>query len=181
MERLGHWMLTGSKRLFWPLAAYPEEVFIEDIAQSLAFQCRYAGHCDSVYTVAQHSVLVSEIVPKRYALWGLLHDASETYLVDLPRPVKNWSILGDEYKKIEIRLMSVIAIRFGLSIEEPKCIRQADNKVMATEIRDLMGPCPLPWDHKEKPLSVVIDPWSHDLARHLFLARFYELGGKYAQ
>lgn len=76
------WTFTG--RRIDTLAPDPCEIEIDDIAHSLAQQCRFLGHTDGFYSVAQHSVLVSGFVPDRDALWGLLHDAAEAYVCDLP-------------------------------------------------------------------------------------------------
>jgi len=66
----------------------PDEIDIEDIAHGLSHVCRFAGHVPLYYSVAQHSLLVSELLDERTAMWGLLHDASEAYLHDLTRPLK---------------------------------------------------------------------------------------------
>jgi len=66
----------------------PDEIDIEDIAHGLSHTCRFAGHVPLYYSVAQHSLLVSELLDERTAMWGLLHDASEAYLHDLTRPLK---------------------------------------------------------------------------------------------
>ena len=64
-------------------APLPDEIDIEDIAHGLSHVCRFAGHVPLYYSVAQHSLLVSELLDERTAMWGLLHDASEAYLHDL--------------------------------------------------------------------------------------------------
>ena len=104
------WIQTYTGRQFWPLAPQAEHVDIRDIAHSLAMQCRFNGHCRGFYSVAQHSVLVSQVVPPEDALWGLLHDAAEAYISDLPRPLKN---TAPEFRAAEHRLLTVILGRLG--------------------------------------------------------------------
>lgn len=108
----------------------PDEICIEDIAHHLSLQCRFSGACPRFYSVAEHSVLVSLMVPPEDALWGLLHDASEAYLCDIPRPFK--SALGGYYEHEE-RLLKAVAGKFGLSWPMPKSIKDVDAHMAATE------------------------------------------------
>lgn len=169
MERKGDWMQTYTGVQFWPLDPRPEEVRLEDIAHSLANQCRYAGHVTRFYSVAQHSVLVSQIVPVGHSAWGLLHDATEAYLVDLPRPVKRYSAMGSMYRDIETRLMLTICSRFGLPFDEPISVKAADDVLLMTEKRDLMPNCPAKWRESAEPLPQIIRPWSPEEAEERFL------------
>lgn len=180
MERKGDWMQTFTGRQFWPIDPRPEEVSIVDIAHSLANQCRYAGHCKSFYSVAQHSVIVSQICDPKDALWGLLHDAAEAYLVDLPRPIKRYSELGEHYRDLEANLLQVVCERFGLTLPEPLSVKRADDVALVTEMRDLMGVPPAPWRESEssEPLERMLCPFSPEVAKRMFLIRFEELGGK---
>lgn len=78
------WILTSTGRQFWPLQPRADEICIEDIAHHLSMQCRFTGATRFHYSVAQHSVLVSQLAPDgENPLWGLLHDAAEAYLVDV--------------------------------------------------------------------------------------------------
>ena len=77
---------TGKK--FYPYDPRPEQICIEDIAHGLSMLCRFAGQCRFFFSVAEHSIAVAHLLPANLKLFGLLHDASEAYLVDLPRPVK---------------------------------------------------------------------------------------------
>lgn len=176
LSRIGDWMQTAHGRMFWPFDPRPDEVHIDDIAHALANQCRFAGHCREFYSVAQHSVLVSCQVPVEDALWGLLHDASEAYLVDLPRPVKRASEIGAAYTRAEAAVMAAICDRFGLSCEEPASVKSADNVVLMTEVRDIMAPPPTPWrESSAELLPASIQVWSPCYARKQFLSRFKEL------
>ena len=64
-----------------PLFPDPDHVDIRDVAHALAMKCRYGGYCDNVYSVAQHSILISEALTRdghgEHAMWGLMHDAAE--------------------------------------------------------------------------------------------------------
>src|SRR5262249_40410739 len=71
-----------------PLQPTTAMLRIEDIAQGLAHECRFNGHVREFYSVAEHCVRVSWLVPQAFALEGLLHDASEAYLKDVPSPLK---------------------------------------------------------------------------------------------
>jgi hypothetical protein len=174
-----NWIQTFTGRQFWPLAPRAEDVCIEDIAHALAMKCRYTGHCTRFYSVAQHSVLASQIVPSNDALWALLHDATEAYLPDVARPVKQeWP----EFREWEDRLCAVIAEKFGLSMPMPDSIKHADLIMLRTERRDLMVTPPRAWrtDELAQPMVDHIFPLSWVPAESLFLRRFGELTGSYA-
>lgn len=145
MSSSSAWMLTYSGRVFHPLAPQPEQVAIIDIAHSLANQCRFAGHCRVHYSVAQHSVYVSDLLRPlgvEAQLAGLLHDAAEAYLVDLPSPVK---VFMTEYCASEKIVTAAIWKAFEVLVpENTAAIKTADNIVLATEMRDLMAPVAAP-------------------------------------
>ena len=176
--RVGDWIQTMTGVIFYPLDPRPEEIRIEDIAHALSHQCRFAGHCREFYSVAQHSVLVSQNVPSGVALWGLMHDAAEAYLVDLPRPIKRFCEMGRLYREIEERLMGCICERFGMVPEMPEAVHHMDTVLLMTEKRDLMTPEPKPWEDTARPLDLRIKPWLSVRAKHAFLNRFKMLAGQ---
>ena len=177
-ERQGDFMQTATGRKFWPLSPRADEVFIEDIAHSLSLQCRYAGHCLRFYSVAEHSVLIARHLAAKYApevaLWGLLHDASEAYLVDVPRPVKPY-LTG--YKDAEAKVMAAVCDRFGLVHEMPAAVHDADNRIIADELINLV---PMEWHDRYagKELGVRLRYWSPEQAREEFMATFDVLTGR---
>lgn len=170
--RVGNWMQTFSGRQFWPLDPRPDEIFIVDIAHALAMACRYGGHCERFYSVAEHSVLVSQVVPPEDALAGLLHDASEAYVADVIRPIKP-ALSG--YKEIENRVWLAIAARYGLPAELPASIKLADNAVLLSESVQIMKPHPAPWCVPGEPANVIVRGLRPEIAKAHFLARFAEL------
>jgi hypothetical protein len=159
----------------WPLDPRADEIHLVDIVQALSNTCRFGGHCE-FYSVAQHSVLVSERCDARDALWGLLHDASEAYLGDIPGPIKRSSIF-DRYRQIEASLQRVIVGKFGLDEVEPASVRVADKRMLATEMRDLIvgGVGHVDWLRQYTPYSERVVPWSPSEARQRFLARYEQL------
>ncbi|TIN83079.1 hypothetical protein [Mesorhizobium sp.] len=170
-NRRGAFMQTFSARQFWPLDARTAEVHLEDIAHSLSLQCRYAGHCLRFYSVAEHCVHIARWIwwhsTPMNALIGLLHDATEAYLVDMPRPVKR-SL--HEYRLHEAALWKVIAARYGLPEEMPEIVHEADNRIIADELVNMR---PMAWHAKHNdPLGVSLEFWSPERAEREFLDVF---------
>jgi len=175
LSRRGDWMQTHSGTAFWPLDPLPEDVSITDIAHALSHLCRYAGHTHNFYSVAQHSVLVSRNLPAEHAMWGLLHDAAEAYVVDIPRPLKRY-LKG--YAQIEAGVLRAIAQHFELPPEIPAEVKRVDNAILADESVQLMGPAPRPWVLHEPPLGIKINIWTPRFARSAFIHRYLELIGE---
>lgn len=104
---------------------------------------------------------------------GLLHDASEAYICDLPRPIKSYIT---NYKELEEQLMQCIAEKFNLSYPFDKEVKRIDTVLLATEARDLMaGDCLKKWKLVEPPLPDIIIPLSHQRAEEVFLFSYYIL------
>lgn len=166
------WIQTFSGKQFFPADPRRADIDIVDIAHALSHQCRFNGHCLRFYSVAEHSVRVSHELPPELALWGLLHDAAEAYVADLPRPVK---ATFPAYRDLEDRLLRRIIEHFGLSWPMPQEVHVADTKLLATEARDLMAPPPASWNLDVEPIDETIEPSSQEEAKAAYLARFEEL------
>ena len=166
------WIQTYTGKQFYPGDPRPEDIDIIDIAHALSHQCRFNGHCLRFYSVAEHSVRVSRILPADLSLWGLLHDAAEAYMADLPRPVK---AQFPEFRDLEDQLLHRIVDHYGLPWPMPQAVHEADNTLLATEARDLMAPPPAPWNLDAEPIDETIQPLSQEAAKAAFLERFEEL------
>ena len=127
---IGPIILTRTGRRFDFAAPTPAMISIEDIAAALSKLCRYTGHCPHFYSVAEHSVLTSHLVPPEDQLAALMHDAAEAYVGDVSRPLK--SMLPD-YKIIEARIEAVIALTFGLPFPMPDSVAAADLAMLGHE------------------------------------------------
>lgn len=168
------WIPTATGGCFFPFEPKRESIQIEDVAHALACVNRWTGHAPRPYSVAQHSVLVSGLVPRADALWGLLHDASEAYVADVSGPLKRLPAF-DGYREIEAALESAVFERFGLFGSRPRSVKLADIVACATEIRDFFGVDPSTWGYTESPIDERIEPWSWETARERFIQRFGEL------
>ena len=173
--RKGNWMATYTGVRFWPLDARGYEIYIRDIAHALAGKTRFGGHARAFYSVAQHSVMVADNLPKEYALIGLMHDATEAYVGDMVRPLKRCM---PEFVKAEFALAQVIGKRFGLGsklAKLPAKVVEADGRALMTERRDLINHLDFVWREDLEPFEQKITPLSPEDAERLFLRRFREL------
>ena len=170
----GDWMQTFTGRRFYPLSPRAEDIDPADIAHALSLLCRYGGHVDRFYSVAEHCVLMSEAVAPEHALWALLHDATEAYVVDVPRPLKR-NLPG--YKDIESVVMAAIVERFGLpSVFMPDEVHDADNRILLTERNALMSATRERWAQEDLgPLPVTIHAWSPPEAERRYARRLADL------
>lgn len=178
VERKGDWMQTFTGRQFWPMDPRPEDVCIEDIAHALSMICRYGGHTKKFYSVAEHSCRLAgyaeRVRPNTPLLWlaTLLHDASEAYLVDVPRPVKPF-LVG--YREAERRVGVAVARALAVPhADEYPHIKHWDTRILIDETKALMPSQSADWyQHLGKLLGVNIEGWEPGMAENAFL-RLYE-------
>lgn len=146
-------ILTFTGRMFDILEPTEDMIDIEDIAHASAQMNRFTGHCKYPYPVAQHSRLTSRIVEPGFELWALLHDAPEAYIGDMSRPLKHFTRAGEEYRKVEDRIMKVICRKYGLSLPEPREVKVADTIMLLHEKKQLMPPSDSWYTRKNKLMS----------------------------
>jgi hypothetical protein len=145
------WMLTSTGHVFDLRTPHHRDVMLADVAHSLAQINRYTGHARRPYSVAEHSLLVLDILERQgindvHAQFaGLMHDAHEIYTGDVPPMHKQ--LLGDAWAQLEARCEATMRTAFALHAAfanhgwQVKC---ADMIALATEREQLMppgGPC----------------------------------------
>jgi uncharacterized protein len=179
----GPYLQTVSGRFVNPFEPDPAQLDVEDIARALGNLCRFGGHSRSFYSVAQHSVIVSQLVEERGGdaedvFAALMHDAAEAYLGDMPHPIKHRSPLGTAFKVAEERLEEVIRARFAIKADVPE-IKRADRALLATERRHFSAEN-WHWPELEgiEPLELELEAWSPDEAARAFARRFAELDAR---
>lgn len=151
------------------------KILIGDIAHALSHICRFTGHCARFYSVAEHCVHASRLVPPEDAFAALMHDAAEAVLGDVSKPLK--SLLPD-YKRIERRVDRAIFAQFGLPDEPPPSVKTADRQMLGIEQRICMGNDDK-WIGSTDPADsqVIIGFWSPPVAERAFLVRYNQLRG----
>ncbi|EIH0466459.1 HD family hydrolase [Escherichia coli] len=165
--------LSGKK--FDYINSTADDIDIEDIANALSNICRFAGHLPEFYSVAQHSVLCSQIVQPEFAFEALMHDAAEAYVQDLPAPLKR---LLPEYQRIETMVDDLIRSKYALPANQTSVVKYADLIMLATERRDLEIDDGTVWPMLEGiPCSdiIQISPLRPGQAYGAFMNRFNEL------
>jgi uncharacterized protein len=176
---------TGGK--LYPMGPDPEDIELEDIAHALSHQCRYTGHTSSFWSVAAHSIEVAHRAFYRaiargstyreashIALCGLMHDASEAYLVDIPKPIKPLFV---GYNQWEAHLSQAVATRFGLTYPWPSIVEEIDHEIPVDEIKQFFPPDSYAWQrrgvtHDTVAVPLIVRPIPE--TKQVFLRTFAE-------
>jgi hypothetical protein len=160
----------------------PEEsdVTIEDIATALSNVCRFSGHLPRFYSVAQHLVNTSFIVPEQHAFTALMHDTAEAFTNDLPTPLK-WAL--PIFKELEVKIESAMGDKFGFQYPYPPEVKLADTQMLLLEknyVKEDTNQWEYYGDVKFEHLrdKVDLDSWQPRRAKREFLERYYELQEK---
>lgn len=157
----------------------PAQIHIIDIAHGLSSMPRYSGQIDPRFTVGEHSLYVANLIlyekhSKQLALAGLLHDASEAFLSDIPRPAKNFC---NNYLQIEKRFMQAIFKRFDLDLALLEKVAKYDIMAYKAELRDVTDREVHVDDHPDIPaglLPVIRYDNSREI-RYEFYEKYLEL------
>jgi hypothetical protein len=178
-----NYIQTYSGIMIDPFNPDPKLILLPDIAHALSNQCRFGGHVREFHSVAQHCVEAANLLRMEgpyIQLAGLLHDATEAYLVDVPKPIK---YRLPEYIKAEERLMEAIAKKFGVPLNYFDMVHDSDGEALAIEALTLMSPL-----HPRFPLSKseienvsglsMGECWAPKEAEQKYLDKFSELWKK---
>jgi len=189
------WIETFTGKRVNPMHLDKELIDIVDIAHSLSLQCRFVGHCLTFYSIAEHSILVADLLRKmltenaddvdigaeatrKTCLAALLHDATEAYLGDLSRPVKHHSAFKF-FVEIEQQILGKIMLKYRCTGADWELIKKADNMMLATEAEHLMADSGKGWYLPEPPLPRRLRLLAPEDVEPMFLLRFEKYGGKY--
>lgn len=189
-------IMTANGEFFDLLNPTKDQIDIEVIAHALSKMERATGHFTCQWSVAQHSILVAELAAQKarkdglaaidrtmIELAGLLHDASEAYIVDLPRPLKYLPGF-EKYREMEKRIQDLIYEKYGIPTDSNlihEYVKWADNEALKYEFYIFMdGWEKMLWCHdadveKCHPIAMgfIRADWAWN--RESFLKRFYEI------
>jgi len=175
---------TYTGRKFNLLNPSLDDIDIADIAHAQSQLCRWTGHCRFHYSIAQHAWYCSFIGPEEQALGRLLHDASESYIGDMNRPLKHFTDAGHAYQKVESKLQGLIYTKYGLPAEDLPSVKPADEAMLYAEMDQLFyiekNFESADWTNnnpygRSKSADVKITQWHPELAETMFLSRFNQL------
>lgn len=175
-----NWMQTYTGKCFDLDNIDTNDYDIQDIAHALSMLCRFNGHCKRFYSVGEHLLRCSYLVAPGFEFEALMHDASEAYISDMPRPMKNIMPLYKEMeKKVELAISSIYYLPKDMSAE----VKEVDNRMVLTERDLLLVKPPYDWAHygttsftkKEFYAVYSQQTMSPEVCEKLFLKRFKEL------
>jgi len=173
--RKGPWIATYSGGRYYFDDPRADDINIKDVAHALSNLCRFTGHVSRFYSVAEHSVNASYLVPPEEALAALLHDAHEAYVQDVSSPLK--VAIGEGYQRIDVSARIAVAMRFGTLVELSDAVKLADLQLLFLEARALTAVPVEEWGIPEPPKAdgITLKCWDPDTAMVMFWSRFNEL------
>ena len=166
---------TYTGRTFFPLMPNVKDITIIDIAHHLSNQCRYSGATAYFYSTAQHCCLLADYIEAKGGSPGdclqmLIHDAAETYLIDMPRPVKQHM---PEFRVWDRAIQMCVRSWLGLDgVPIPEWQDEVDSRIIVDERAQVMSDSGNDWGHNLEPLGIVIEPWIPLAAEQEFLMRY---------
>lgn len=140
---MSNYITTHSGLHFIPTKPESDKICITDIAHALSLICRGNGHVKTFFSVGQHCIncaleAKARGYSQRIILACLLHDASEAYMSDVPRPFKQYL---NQYIEFEKKLLDVIYTKYlgsVLSEEEEKLVKEIDDDMLYYDLLELL-------------------------------------------
>lgn len=151
----------------------PDTILISDIAHALSNQCRFGGHLPRFYSVAEHSLLCHAIAKPEAKFDALMHDASEAYLLDMPKPIK---VEIKQYNEIEDNLMNIIAKKFGFNYPKNEEVERVDHYLLEWEWNVIMlgrknsGFPPIDYLTPQEAKRIFLETFNEEMAKRKQLA-----------
>lgn len=145
-----HWFLANCNRCINPHNVNHEDIDPYWIAKSLSKICRFNGHVRHFYSVAQHSVYVSRLLPEELKFYGLIHDMTEAFCGDLVRPIKK---VLPAFSEMEKGIWLKLCESFGVNPDTPDMVHWADNVMVVTERDQLLPKTDVQWVGLDIPLA----------------------------
>ena len=179
------YLTTHSGRKLHFLDPSEDELSIDDIALGMSREGRYSNQAPYVYRVGQHCILVSQLREKmamgndpKSLLQALLHDASESFLRDIPSPLKRYL---PDYKNIEHIVQSAIYRKWKLPEDLSDSIKLCDSALLVAESRDMQFEIDLTPSDMVKDLAVWVPkiiPYDEETTYREYMTRFNYLVDK---
>lgn len=165
---------TYTGRMFRFDRPEPNSICILDIAHSLSRQCRFNGHTEEHYSVAQHCVIAAERAAREDRLYALMHDAHEAYTGDAAKPMKAFL---PQLKRLENRIQSWIYYELGIPKPDEltaRRVKRIDDSMLLTEALDCMGEGPIREVRIQEasPYLDGITPWTYEESIERFLSQY---------
>jgi len=178
------WTQTRTDKKFSLNNINPDNVCIEDIASALSKQCRYNGHIDRFYSIAQHCICVAEGLLPQLSIYGLLHDAAEAYIGDITMPVKQYLLKNnsDLIYDLEENILEAIYYKFNLKCPDLPLqakVKKQDNIWLVLEALNMFDSIVDNWTEKYIMLDDIKDitmekALNPDEAEKEYIKKFYE-------
>lgn len=157
-----------------------DEICIEDIAHSLANKCRFNGHCNRFYSIAEHCLLSTMLAPSELKLAALMHERAEPFMGDIIGPIKRSfsSIFMPLEKSIEKHIDNSLGLP-TLNIGDKKTLKYIDNKLLITEAESLFdepySDTRFQWPKDTLPFDIGLMYLSPEKAKEIFMDCFMRL------
>ncbi len=166
------WIQTVSGKAIDLARPDPSQIDPRDLIHGVAHLCRFTGHVDRFYSVAEHSVQAWMWagrlgLPTEVCRQALAHDLHEAITGDVASPIKR--VLGDTWRRFEGSVEYAVRRRLGLPRVFAPIVRRIDTSLLLVENAQLRREAPGLWavegfEMLPKPPTQPLACYSPDLA-----------------